>query len=89
MLDVGTNRRELIDDDLYSGPATPERSATCTTRSSGAMWRPPPSSSRALLHWRTSRQATRAAFLRRYQGEILTFNDDIQGTGAVNLAPCS
>jgi malate dehydrogenase (oxaloacetate-decarboxylating) len=38
------------------------------------------------LHWEDLGVANARRVLERYRGERLTFNDDIQGTGAVNLA---
>jgi len=87
MLDVGTNRRELIDDDLYLGTrhARAERDVydAFIGRYVEAATKLFPS---ALLHWEDFGPSNARRILRRYQGEILTFNDDIQGTGAVNLA---
>jgi len=40
----------------------------------------------ALLHWEDLGVANARRLLERYHDERLTFNDDIQGTGAVNLA---
>ncbi len=87
MLDVGTDRQSLLDDPLYIGnrhhrvPAA-EYDAFLDefTRTVGKLF------PLALLHWEDLGVANARRLLDRYRDERLTFNDDIQGTGAVNLA---
>ena len=87
MLDVGTDRQSLLDDPLYIGnrharvPAA-EYDAFLDefVRVVGKLF------PAALLHWEDLGVANARRLLERYRGERLTFNDDIQGTGAVNLA---
>ncbi|MDI5969037.1 NAD-dependent malic enzyme [Streptomyces sp. SL13] len=87
MLDTGTNRRELLDDPLYLGNRHPRaaRAAydafidTYVTTASRLF-------PRALLHWEDLGADNARRVLERYRDRVLTFNDDIQGTGAVNLA---
>ena len=43
----------------------------------------------ALLHWEDFGPGNARRILDRYRDHILTFNDDMQGTGAVNLAAVS
>jgi malate dehydrogenase (oxaloacetate-decarboxylating) len=87
MLDAGTNRQELLDDPLYLGNRHPrvgrdtydafiDAYVTVATRLFP----------RALLHWEDFGPANARRILRRYRDKVLTFNDDVQGTGAVNLA---
>ncbi|MBO4254474.1 NAD-dependent malic enzyme [Streptomyces griseorubiginosus] len=87
VLDVGTNRKQLLDDPLYLGNRHPrvdtetydafiERYVTTAERLFPA----------ALLHFEDFGPANARRILDRYRGEHFVFNDDVQGTGAVNLA---
>ncbi|GGR61458.1 MULTISPECIES: NAD-dependent malic enzyme [Streptomyces] len=87
MLDVGTNRRELLDNPLYLGNRHPrvdrdtydafiDAYVTTATRLFPG----------ALLHWEDFGTANARRILDHYRDRVCTFNDDIQGTGAVNLA---
>jgi malate dehydrogenase (oxaloacetate-decarboxylating) len=87
MLDVGTNRQSLLDDPLYIGnrhPRVPvadydeflDAFVTAVTRLFP----------RALLHWEDIGVSNARRLLDRYRFQTLSFNDDIQGTGVVNLA---
>ena len=87
MLDVGTDRQSLLDDPLYVGNRHPRVPAAEYdafldefVRAVGTLF------PLALLHWEDLGVANARRLLERYRGERLTFNDDIQGTGAVNLA---
>ena len=87
MLDVGTDRQSLLDDPLYIGNRHPRVPAAeydafldAFTQTVGKLF------PRALLHWEDLGVANARRLLERYRNERLTFNDDIQGTGAVNLA---
>ena len=87
MLDVGTDRQSLLDDPLYIGNRHPRVPAAEYdafldefVRAVGKLF------PLALLHWEDMGIANARRLLERYRGERLTFNDDIQGTGAVNLA---
>ncbi len=87
MLDVGTDRQSLLDDRLYIGNRHPRVSAAEYdafldefVRAVGKLF------PLALLHWEDLGVANARRTLERYRDERLTFNDDIQGTGAVNLA---
>jgi malate dehydrogenase (oxaloacetate-decarboxylating) len=87
MLDVGTDRQSLLDDPLYIGnrhhrvpPAEYDAFLDEFTRVVGKLF------PLALLHWEDLGVANARRLLDRYRDERLTFNDDIQGTGAANLA---
>ena len=87
VLDVGTNRKRLLEDPLYLGNRHPrvdtptydefiERYVT----TAGRLF------PHALLHFEDFGTANARRILDRYRGERFVFNDDVQGTGAVNLA---
>ena len=87
MLDVGTDRQSLLDDPLYIGNRHPRVPAAEYdafldefVRAAGKLF------PLAMLHWEDLGIANARRLLQRYRDERLTFNDDIQGTGAVNLA---
>ena len=87
VLDVGTDRPELLEDPLYLGvrherPAQEPYDAFIGSYVTTALKIFP----RALLHWEDFGPGNARRILDRYRDHVLTFNDDIQGTGAVNLA---
>ncbi|MHC3469358.1 NAD-dependent malic enzyme [Streptomyces sp. 7R007] len=87
VLDVGTNREQLLDDPLYLGNRhprvdTPTYDAFIDAYVTTAARLFP----HALLHFEDFGPANARRILDRYRGERFVFNDDIQGTGAVNLA---
>jgi malate dehydrogenase (oxaloacetate-decarboxylating) len=87
MLDVGTDRQSLLDDPLYIGNrhprVSPEKYDAFLDAFVGAVSKLFP---RAMLHWEDVGLSNARRLLDRYRDKLLTFNDDIQGTGAVNLA---
>ena len=87
MLDVGTNRQELLDDPLYLGLPRPrvQREAydAFIDQYVDTATRLFPD---ALLHWEDFGTSNARRILDRYRDSTLTFNDDMQGTGAVSLA---
>ncbi len=87
MLDVGTDRQSLLDDPLYIGNRHPRVPVADYDRFLdafvSAVTRLFPE---ALLHWEDIAVTNARRLLDRYRGQTLSFNDDIQGTGAVNLA---
>jgi len=87
MLDVGTDRQSLLEDPLYIGNRRPRVPAdeydSFLAAFVEAVSRLFP---RAMLHWEDIGLSNARRLLDRYRDRLLTFNDDIQGTGAVNLA---
>ncbi|MFG3292305.1 NAD-dependent malic enzyme [Streptomyces sp. NPDC048179] len=87
MLDVGTNRQELLDSPFYLGNRHPRvdretYDAFIDAYVTTARRLFPD----ALLHWEDFGPANARRILDRYRPHEFTFNDDVQGTGAVNLA---
>jgi len=87
VLDAGTNNPELLDDPFYIGNRHPrvdgERYHAFVDAFVQAATTMFP---RALLHWEDLGPNNATRILRRYRNSICTFNDDMQGTGAVVLA---
>ncbi|MGO9343641.1 MAG: NAD-dependent malic enzyme [Acidimicrobiales bacterium] len=87
VLDVGTNRQSLLEDPLYLGNRHTRVDEPIYDAFVDAFVQ---TASRlfphALLHWEDLGAANAHRVLDRYKDERFTFNDDIQGTGAVALA---
>lgn len=87
VLDVGTNNQSLLDDPLYLGwrhrridiDAYDEFVEAFVA---GVIKRFPDT----LLQWEDFSKNNASRLLERYRDRLCTFNDDIQGTGAVTLA---
>ncbi len=86
-LDVGTNRADLLDDPLYLGVRherlTGTEYADFIERFVTAFRKRFP---QALLQWEDFSKQKAVDVMNRYRDVLPSFNDDIQGTGAVVLA---
>lgn len=87
ILDVGTDREELLNNPLYIGNRHPrvrdERYDAFIEQFVSTASRMFP---HALLHWEDFSSKNARNILEKYRDKVCTFNDDIQGTGAVSLA---
>lgn len=87
ILDNGTNRTSLLNDPLYIGyrhsRIRGERYAEFIDKYVETVTKLFP---KAILHWEDFGQINARPILEKYRDKICTFNDDIQGTGAVSLA---
>lgn len=87
MLDVGTNRELLLNDPFYLGNrharVRGERYDAFIDAYVKAATKLFPY---ALLHWEDFGAGNGRRILEKYRKQICTFNDDVQGTGAITLA---
>jgi malate dehydrogenase (oxaloacetate-decarboxylating) len=87
MLDVGTNRESLLEDPTYVGNRHPrirgERYDAFLESYVNAVTTLFPN---AVLQWEDFEPGIGRRILERYRNRICTFNDDMQGTGAITLA---
>jgi malate dehydrogenase (oxaloacetate-decarboxylating) len=87
MLDVGTNRESLLKDPMYIGNRHPrirgqryDAFIEAYVRAATKLF------PNALLQWEDFGPANGRRILQKYRDRICTFNDDMQGTGAITLA---
>jgi malate dehydrogenase (oxaloacetate-decarboxylating) len=85
--DVGTDRKELLEDPDYLGMHEPRLKGddyfALLDRFIAAVKQRWP---KAIVQWEDFAKDVAFKVLERYRGRIASFNDDIQGTGAVTLA---
>ncbi|MFT7652294.1 MAG: malate dehydrogenase (oxaloacetate-decarboxylating) [Limisphaerales bacterium] len=86
-LDVGTNNQALLDDDLYLGwrhrRLEGDDYISFIDEFVEAVCKVFPGT---LLQWEDFRKDNAVSILARHRSTLLSFNDDVQGTGAVTLA---
>ncbi|MDQ0199272.1 NAD-dependent malic enzyme [Neobacillus ginsengisoli] len=87
ILDVGTDREELLNNPFYVGNRHPrvrdgryDEFIEQFVSTAASMF------PNALLHWEDFSSQNARNILEKYRDKVCTFNDDIQGTGAVSLA---
>ncbi|EIO9132926.1 NAD-dependent malic enzyme [Listeria monocytogenes] len=87
VIDAGTNNETLLNDPLYLGNKRPRLSESeydaFITSFVNVMKEVFP---KAILHWEDFGRANASRILHNYRDKICTFNDDIQGTGAMVVA---
>jgi malate dehydrogenase (oxaloacetate-decarboxylating) len=87
MLDVGTNRQSLLNDPMYIGArharVRGERYDAFIDAYVTAVTKLFPN---ALIQWEDFAPGNGRRILEKYRDRVCTFNDDMQGTGAITLA---
>ncbi|EPX8802167.1 NAD-dependent malic enzyme [Listeria monocytogenes] len=87
VIDAGTNNETLLNDPLYLGNKRPRLSESeydaFIASFVNVMKDVFP---KAILHWEDFGRANASRILHNYRDKICTFNDDIQGTGAMVVA---
>ncbi len=87
LLDVGTNNEELLEDPMYLGLKHPRYSGAeydaFIEKFVTAVKKIFPN---VFLHWEDFGRENARRNLEKYQKQVCTFNDDMQGTGVVTLS---
>jgi malate dehydrogenase (oxaloacetate-decarboxylating) len=87
MLDVGTNRESLLSDPMYIGNRHARiRGARYDAFIDAYVEAVTKLFPNALLQWADFAPGNGRRILEKYRGQVCTFNDDMQGTGAITLA---
>lgn len=87
VLDVGTNNEELLQDSLYIGNRHERvRGERYDKFIDAYVEKALEMFPNALLHWEDFGNVNARNIMVKYGDKILTFNDDIEGTGAITLA---
>ncbi|PEE17732.1 NAD-dependent malic enzyme [Bacillus cereus] len=87
ILDVGTNREELLNNPFYIGNRHPRVTGEAYDEFIDTFVQAVGNKfPKALLHWEDFSSRNARKILDKYRHDVCTFNDDIQGTGAVSLA---
>ncbi|MDF9654244.1 oxaloacetate-decarboxylating malate dehydrogenase [Bacillus cereus] len=87
ILDVGTNREELLSNPFYIGNRHPRITGEAYDEFIDTFVQAVNKQfPKALLHWEDFSSRNARKILDKYRHDVCTFNDDIQGTGAVSLA---
>lgn len=87
IIDAGTNNEVLLNDPRYLGHKRPRLSETAYDNFIASFVDAIKTTfPNAILHWEDFGRANASRILQNYRHKICTFNDDIQGTGAMVVA---